>query len=225
MTFTIPKILAIDTSTDACSAALLVEHKISDRFMVAPKQHTNLILSMVNDLLFEAQLNLNQLDAIAFGSGPGSFTGVRLAASIAQGFAFAANLPVIKVSTLRALAQEVFVEFKFPKVLVVQDARMEEVYCGEYHVDNKEIMQEIRPDRLIKPSEVAKICMDGFVGVGSGFEVYRDIFSRHCNIKVIDRKYVQVKYVAQIAEFNFAQGIMVRDEEALPIYLREKVVK
>src|SRR3972149_3379225 len=187
MTFAIPKILAIDTSTDACSAALLVEHKISDRFMVAPKRHTNLILSMVNDLLIEAQLNLNQLDAIAFGSGPGSFTGVRLAASIAQGFAFAANLPVIKVSALRALAQEVFVEFKSPKVLVVQDARMEEVYCGEYHVDNKEIMQEIRPDRLIKTSEVAETGMGGLVGAGSRFEVCSRCLAGRRNLEVIDR--------------------------------------
>ncbi|EKD46022.1 MAG: Peptidase M22, glycoprotease [uncultured bacterium] len=225
MTFIYPKILAIDTSTDACSAALLVDHKINDQFIVAPKQHTKLILSMINELLNEAQLELNQLDAIAFGSGPGSFTGVRLATSIVQGFAFAANLPVIKISTLRILAQEVFIEFKAPKVLVAQDARMQEVYFGEYGVDNKGIMQEIKPDSLIKPENITKICADGFIGVGSGFEVYRDIFSQRCNIKIIDRKYAQAKYMLQLAEFEFAKGNMVSAKEALPTYLREKVVQ
>lgn len=220
------KILAIDASTDACSAALLVDNEVNERFMVIPKQHTNFILPMVDELLAEAKLSFKQLDAIAFGSGPGSFTGVRLAVSIAQGFAFAANLPVIGVSTLRALAQEVFVEFNHPRVLVVQDARMQEVYFGEYLVDAIGIMRAVRPDSLVKPGEMPEICGENLVGVGSGFDVYVDVLAKidNPNFKIIDKRYVQAKYIVQLAADDFAKGLAITAEEALPIYLREKVV-
>ena len=218
-----PKILAIDTSTDACSAALLLDHKVNDRFMVAPKEHTSFILSMVNDLLSESEIGFDQLDAIAFGCGPGSFTGVRLAASIVQGFAYASNLPVVRISTLRALAQEVFIEFKASKVLVAQDARMQEVYWGEYHVDNSGIMQAIKPDSLINPHKIGVVSGDDFVGVGNGFEVYSDIFAKSCNIRLISRKYTQAKYVVRLAADDFIKGLAVTAEVAQPTYLREKV--
>lgn len=218
------KILAIDTSTDACSAALLVNHKIIDRLMVAPREHTNFILPMVNDLLVAGQLKLEQLDAIAFGSGPGSFTGVRLAASIVQGFAFAANIAVVRVSTLRALAQGVFVEFRFPKVVVAQDAIMKEIYWGEYQVDDEGIMQAIKPELLIDPSKISEIPDQGFVAVGSGFEVYQDIFSKKLMLPVIAKKQLQVEYILQLAAADFLKGLTVSAKEALPIYLREKVV-
>ncbi|MDR1057798.1 MAG: tRNA (adenosine(37)-N6)-threonylcarbamoyltransferase complex dimerization subunit type 1 TsaB [Coxiellaceae bacterium] len=217
------KILAIDTSTDACSSALLFNHKIIDRFMVAPRKHTSFILSMVNDLLSEGEIEFNQLDAIAFGCGPGSFTGVRLATSVAQGFALASNLSVIKISTLRALAQEVFVEFRATKVLVAQDARMQEVYWGEYCVDNNGIMKAIKPDSLINPYKIKTIINSDFVGVGDGFEVYNDFFTKNCKIPFIPKKYIQAKYVARLAANDFVQGLVVTADKVQPTYLREKV--
>jgi len=217
------KILAIDTSTDACSAALLSDYKIRDRFVIAPSAHTKFILPMVDELLSEAQLDCSQLDAIAFGCGPGSFTGVRLVASIAQGFAFAANLPVIGISTLRALAQEIFMEFKSSQVLVAQDARMQEIYWGEYRVDSVGIMQPIISDKLIKPHEAEVISREGFVGVGGGFSVYSDLFAKNCNMHIYAKQYVQSKYIVQLAADDFAKGVKVSVDKALPVYLREKV--
>jgi tRNA threonylcarbamoyladenosine biosynthesis protein TsaB len=216
------KILAIDTSTDMCSAALFVDHNIYDRGVIAPSAQTKFILSMVTELLAEAQLDCQQLDAIAFGRGPGSFTGVRLAVSVAQGLAFASSLPVIGISTLRVLAQEVFVEFNLPQVLVAQDARMQEVYWGEYQADDFGVMQPLVSDKLIKPHEAEVNLRQGFVGIGDGFSNYKDLFAKNY-IPIMDKRYVQAKYMVQIAAAEFIKGEMVSAEKALPIYLRERV--
>jgi tRNA threonylcarbamoyladenosine biosynthesis protein TsaB len=218
------KILAIDTSTEACSAALLCDSKISDRFVIAPQQHTRLILPMVSELLDEAQLVLGQLDAIAFGCGPGSFTGIRLASSITQGLAFAADLPVVKISTLRALAQEVFEGFGKSKVLVTQDARMQEIYWGEYQADADGVMQAVTFDQLISPQAAKIVSSESMVGVGNGWEIYGDILTKRCNIALIESKiYPNARYIAQLAAVDFAKGLVVSAKEALPVYLREEV--
>jgi tRNA threonylcarbamoyladenosine biosynthesis protein TsaB len=218
------KILAIDTSTDACSAALLCDKKNHHRFIVAPREHTKFILPMIHELLTEAQLDLNQLDAIAFGCGPGSFTGIRLAASITQGLAFVANLPVIKISSLRALAQEVFVTLAKEKVLVAQDARMQEIYWGEYQIDATFIMQAIVPDQLLAPMQVKTPTDAGFTGIGNAWKIYDDILTKRCNIPLIESKaYPRAQYIAQLAAADFAKGLTVSAMEALPVYLREEV--
>lgn len=193
----VPKILAIDTSTEACSAALLCGNKIYNRFIIAARQHTKFILPMISEVLTEAQLELSELDAIAFGCGPGSFTGVRLAASVTQGIAFAKNLPVVKISSLRALAQEIFVESEKERVLIAQDARMQEIYLGEYQVDAAGIMQAVMPDRLL---------------ASNGYEICANMHPK-------------ARYIVQLAEADFAKNLIVTAEEALPIYLREEVTR
>src|SRR4051812_31549034 len=121
-------ILAIDTSTDACSAALLINGIVREKFRLAQRQHVQLILPLIHELLLEANLTLKQLDAIAFGCGPGSFTGLRIAASVMQGLAYAIDLPVIAVSSLQALAQGVYREFSANNVIVTMDAHMQSCY-------------------------------------------------------------------------------------------------
>ena len=218
------KILAIDTSTDACSAALLFDNKNHHRFVVAPRQHTKFILPMIHELLAEAQLELNQLDAIAFGCGPGSFTGIRLAASITQGLAFVANLPVVKISSLRALAQEVFATLDKEKILVAQDARMQEIYWGEYQTDTVGIMQTIVPDQLLAPTQIKTPTDAGFIGIGNAWKIYDDILTKRCNIQLVESKtYPRAQYIAQLAAVDFAKGLTVSAMEALPVYLREEV--
>lgn len=218
------KILAIDTSSDACSAAVLSGDKVFTRFVVAKQQHNKLILPMLSELLIEANLLVHQLDAIAFGCGPGSFTGVRIAASIVQGLAFAANLPVVKISTLHALAQGTFVEFGKTQCLVAQDARMQEIYWGQYQLDSTAIMQPVVPDRLLVPREVPLLSDSGYVGIGNGWKIYGDILTESCNIEIINMViYPQAKYIAQLAEVNLIKGLTVSAQEALPVYLREEV--
>lgn len=202
------KILAIDTSTHACSAALLINNNIIQRFTVAVQQHTTFILPMINELLDEAGIGLEQLDAVAFGAGPGSFTGVRLAASIAQGLALVNNIPIVKISTLRGLAQEIFENLGDTKVFIALDARMEEVYFGEYQVDSDNIMQFIIPDKLIK-TECVKI--------DSTAKIYNDATIKDCNINL------QAKTIVKIAAIDFAKGLIATADQALPVYLREEI--
>ncbi|MDR1012559.1 MAG: tRNA (adenosine(37)-N6)-threonylcarbamoyltransferase complex dimerization subunit type 1 TsaB [Coxiellaceae bacterium] len=219
-----PKILAIDTSTDACSCALFLDHKIIDKFSIAPQKHASLILPMVNELLVANKIELNRLDALAFCCGPGSFTGVRLATSIIQGLSLATTLPIIRISALRTLAQEAFTEFKATKVLVAQDARAQEVYWGEYSADNNGIMQAIKPDKLINPRDIKIVDNKKLIGIGNGFEIYRDCFIKKCaTISVIANKYVKAKYVAKLAMADLINGLVITVDEAQPVYLREKL--
>ena len=102
------KVLAVETSTDACSAALFIDGIVTERFELTPKEHTRLILPMIDNLMSEAGLRPQQLDALAFSCGPGSFTGVRIATGVIQGIALGADLPVVPVSTLAAIALDFF---------------------------------------------------------------------------------------------------------------------
>ena len=126
------KILALDTATENCSVALLVNDRVYVRREVAPRDHTKKILPMVDEVLKEAGLSLNELDALAFGRGPGSFTGVRIGIGIAQGLAFGAELPMIGISTLQAMAQGSYRNMRATHVACAIDARMSEVYWGRF---------------------------------------------------------------------------------------------
>ena len=121
------KILAVDTATEACSAALYINGDIQERFEIAPREHTRLLLPMVDSLMAEAGIRPQQLDAIAFGCGPGSFTGVRIAAGVMQGIAYGADLPVVPVSTLAAISQSCLQKTAHDTIFTAVDARMNEI--------------------------------------------------------------------------------------------------
>ena len=143
-------ILAIETATEACSAALAVDGEIIERYQVAPRRHTQLIHGQMEEVLAETGLALGQLDAIAFGRGPGAFTGVRIATSVVQGVAFALDLPVIPISTLAALAQGC----EGDRLLVAIDARMNEVYWGVYRRDQGGLVELVGEERVVAPEQV-----------------------------------------------------------------------
>jgi tRNA threonylcarbamoyladenosine biosynthesis protein TsaB len=130
------KILALDTATEACSAAIIVDSEISEKSLIAPRRHADLILSMIDELLSDSGVALSELDAIAFGRGPGAFTGIRIAAGIVQGLAYGADLPVIPISTLAALAQGTNENSDF--IISAIDARMSEIYTAIYRLLSKE---------------------------------------------------------------------------------------
>jgi tRNA threonylcarbamoyladenosine biosynthesis protein TsaB len=126
------KILALETSTEFCSVALYLDDKILTQEILAERRHSEIVLPMVQEILADAELTLAQLDGIAFGAGPGSFTGLRIACGVAQGLAFATNLPIVGVSTLEAIAQQTGEQ----KIIAALDARMGEIYHAARVVDN-----------------------------------------------------------------------------------------
>ncbi|HWQ94164.1 MAG TPA: tRNA (adenosine(37)-N6)-threonylcarbamoyltransferase complex dimerization subunit type 1 TsaB, partial [Gammaproteobacteria bacterium] len=178
------KLLAIDTSTEACSAALLIGTETREHFKLAPREHAKLILPMVDKLLAEAGLSLSQLDAIAFGRGPGSFTGLRIAAGVAQGLAFGADVPVLPISTLAALAQGAYTDLGATRVLTALDARMSEVYWGVYQINGAGVMELHGAEEVCAPGNVS-LPLDGeWVGAGSGWKEYGAALREHCGTLV-----------------------------------------
>jgi len=220
------RILAIETATDACSAALAVDGSVLERYALAPRQHATLVLPMIESLLVEAGLTVAQLDAIAFGRGPGSFTGVRIAASVVQGIAFAAQRPVVPVSTLAALALGARREADRPAVLVALDARKEEVYWGAY-VDPGNGRLQLQGDEVVD-SPAAVICPGtaSWVAAGSGWAAYGTILMQRFGarvVRVLPDLEPRAADVARLAVEAFGQGCTVSPEAAIPVYLRNNV--
>jgi len=222
------KLLAIDTTEAACSAALLIDNQISERFDVVPRRHSELILPMIDGLLNEAGIKPTDLDALAFARGPGSFTGVRIATAVAQGIATATGVPVVAVSSLLALAQGCVREQQQDKVLAGFDARMNEVYWAACDVDDQGLARLVDEEQVCAPDAVPLPSGDGWLAVGSAWEGYPDALHVRLqgHIKEVDAEaMVHAQDVAQLAAREFAAGRAVSAEHALPVYLRDQVAK
>lgn len=211
------KLLAIDTSMDYCSAALLLDGEVYLREQLAPRQHAQILLGMIESLLLESTLKLKDLDVIAFAGGPASFTGVRIAASVVQALAFAAELPVIRVSTLQTIAQGILTEKNNENIIVALDAFMGEIYWGIYQAGNDELVLALEQDTLIKPGDV-KLPAGDWVGVGNAWEKYPDLIQ----LKIIYSAQPSAKYVAKLAAKKWQHNEVLKPEEAVPVYLRGK---
>lgn len=221
-------LLAIETATEACSAALYLDGEIREHYQIAPREHTALILPMVDALLTEAGLSPAQLDAIAFGCGPGAFTGVRIATGVVQGIAFAADLPVVPVSTLATLAQGARREFGWEKVAAAIDARMAEVYWGSFEADSEGVMQAAGEERVCPPQQVPLLDGHQWHGIGSGWHSYNTELGQRQGVAMIDAigdYYPHARDVATLAVAAHARGEAVSAEQALPRYLRDQVVQ
>ncbi len=221
------KLLALDTATEACSAAVLVEGKVFEHYQLAPRRHAALILPMIDTVLAEAGLSVTQLDAIAFGRGPGAFTGVRVAVSVTQGIAFASDLPVIPVSTLAALASGVYQKTGHSHVAVALDARMKEVYWGAYHVVGG-IAECVGQESVCSPEAVPMPLASDWFGAGSGWTTYAEVLAKQLVVNGwLGDCYPHAADVARLAAGlqKQAGNHGVQAEQALPIYLRNEVVK
>jgi tRNA threonylcarbamoyladenosine biosynthesis protein TsaB len=215
------KILALDCSTEYCSAALLLSGEIIERNEQAGQRHSELVLAMVDAVLAEGKLTLSQLDAVAFGAGPGSFTGLRIACGVAQGLAFGASRPVVAVPTLLALAQA----SDASRVLAVLDARMGEVYLAAYDRTAGTWQTVIAPC-LCKPDVAPLLTGNQWLGIGSGFSVHDDKLRRSYagNLGEVDAKsYPQARHIAALAYDEWRAGRSVSAAAALPLYIRDKV--
>ncbi len=219
------KLLAIDTATEACSAALSIAGETLVRYEIAPRRHTKLILSMCEQLLDQAGVTLSQLDVIAFGRGPGSFTGVRIAAAVTQGMAFARDLPVAPISTLAGLAQEVMEVWNQPKVLAAIDARMNEVYWGYYTRDPDDLASVLGDEGVSKPA-LLPLLTGKWYGAGSGWKTYSDSMIRRIGADLQGYEgslLPKAQYLIPLAMAMYQRGEVVSAELALPVYLRNKV--
>jgi tRNA threonylcarbamoyladenosine biosynthesis protein TsaB len=146
--------LAIEAASDSCSVALSCNGTVISRVEAAPRMHSRLLYPMLNAVMNEAGIRPNQLDAVIFGKGPGSFTGLRIAASTAQGIGFACDIPLVGISTLQAMAQQAFEEQQHTSVISIMDARMNELYLGQYVLDEKTQLMSPQMDDLICPINV-----------------------------------------------------------------------
>lgn len=205
---------ALEASTDWCSVALWRDGEIACAERRAPNRHSELALPMLHGLLERAKLKLNQLQAVAFGAGPGSFTGLRIACGLAQGLAFASELPVLGVSTLETLAEE----SGAGRVVACLDARMREVYYAAYEREGARWREVIAP-ACVPPADVRQPAGEGWVGCGSGFAAYGAMgFAR-----VRPEVHPSAVAVARLAAPRLAAGEGVDAALAAPVYVREKV--
>ncbi|RJG06016.1 tRNA (adenosine(37)-N6)-threonylcarbamoyltransferase complex dimerization subunit type 1 TsaB [Noviherbaspirillum cavernae] len=213
-------ILAIETSTETASASLLHDDIIIAGETTGVHTHSQTILPMVQDLLKQAGMTLEQCDAIAFGSGPGSFTGVRTACGVAQGLAFGSDLPVVPVVTLLAMAQACREECGADNILVILDARMGEVYWAQYRHEHG--WHTVLEPRLSAPSAVA--AKGRVVACGNGLAAYPGKFE---NLAAEDGMQPHImphaRQVARLARIAFENGNAVAARDAQPLYVRDKV--
>lgn len=234
------KILAIDTATEACSAALLIDGEVSAQYQLAPREHSRLILKMIDTLLADAAVPVSELDAIAFGRGPGSFMGVRIAAGVVQGIAFAHDIPVIPISTLKAIAQRAYEQTANTQILVAIDARMDEVYWAVYRLnalrwqlDGEE--QVISPERLQLSRQTLQDDgkgdnkgSDEWLAAGTGWGSYAQRLLAGADFDLqatLAECYPSAEGIAKLAVEEFRAGNMVTAAQAVPVYLRNDVAR
>jgi tRNA threonylcarbamoyladenosine biosynthesis protein TsaB len=225
------RILALDTATENCSVALLVDGRLTARERRQPRGHAELILAMVDEVLREAGLRLEDLDALAFGRGPGSFTGVRLGASVAQGLAYGAGLGVVPVSDLGAVAQRALGEdAALGRVLVCNDARMREVYWACFTRGASGLAEPVGAERVSDPGRVAlpPEWSGGprLLGAGNGFAAYPELQTA-CSgaLTAIREVEPRAAEIAVLAVPEVLAGRLLDPEQALPVYVRDDVVR
>ncbi|HVK54941.1 MAG TPA: tRNA (adenosine(37)-N6)-threonylcarbamoyltransferase complex dimerization subunit type 1 TsaB [Burkholderiales bacterium] len=214
-------ILAIETSTEYLSIALTNGEVVVVRDCVAGQKHSELVLPMIEDVLAEAGVDRTSLHAIAFGVGPGSFTGLRIACGVTQGLAFGLGLPVIAVSTLEAVAEAT----ERDKVVVALDARMGEIYFAAFEREGAE-WKASTEGCLCKPSDSPQLLGGDWYGAGSGFGVHSEALTACYTSQLIgvDAGVVpHAKTIVQIATRRFHQGKMISAFDAAPVYIRNKV--
>ena len=211
------KFAAFETSTEWCSVAVWIDGETAGVEERAGNRHGELVLPMLERLLASAGISIAQLDAVAFGAGPGSFTGLRIACGVAQGLAFARGLPVIGISTLEAMAEE----SGATRVVACLDARMHEVYYSAIEKDGLR-WREIIPAQCIAPASAPIPEGAGWTGCGSGFSVYGDIFRKRFAL-LMPEIHPSAVAVARLAASRLAAGEGGDAALAAPVYVRDKV--
>ncbi len=230
-------ILAIETSGEACSAAILtypshhLPYQVEDStvysvFEVAPRQHTKMILGMVEDVMAKASISREDITAIALSNGPGAFTGLRIAAGVAQGLALACDVPIIAVSTLRAVALAAFEHTQQPAIFVANDARMQELYWACYQCSKEEIT--LLGEEQLAPLHTLPMLPEGrWYGAGSGWQVVKEHLTECYETQLCgyDDYFPAAAAVAKLAAQDYFAGKQCTVDTLELTYLRNKVAE
>lgn len=222
------KLLAIETCTEACSAAVYVDGEVVERYQIAARQHNELILPMAEQVLAEVQISLSQLDGLAFGCGPGAFTGVRICVAVSQGIAFAHDLPLLGISSLANLAAQAPATGQGEQqVFAAIDARMGEIYYGHYLVAPNSVPVLSGTEQVVT-AEALNLELANFdYGMGSGWQSYAEPLMAKTAIKpeAIDADALpRASVTARLAVMQWQDATLLQPEQAQPVYLRNNVV-
>ena len=222
-------LLAIDTSSIACSVALQIGGATTERHEELPREHTRLLVPMIEALLKESSVELKDLDAIVLGNGPGSFIGMRIAASVAQGLAFGAGLNIVPVSSLAAIAAQVFSMHVADMVVVTQDAHMNEVYLGMFRRGDDGLPVELVPERLHGQMLIEELELGGTVCVAAGFgwQRYPELLAANKKLlaEVVAVPHPHARFLLPLGAAGLEKGNAVEPQDVLPAYLRQKVAE
>ncbi len=219
------KLLALDTSTEACSVALQQDSQVFSEFALTPREHTKLILPMLESVLAQAETSLAEIDALVVGRGPGAFTGIRIGIGVAQGIAMAMDKPIIPVSTLAALAQQAYQHCGATQVLAALDARMGEVYWGQYVLVDG-LMQLQAEELVCKPQDAPIPAGKHWFAVGHGWAAYAAVLTARFGsiLRETNADWLPAaEFMLPLAQADWLAGKAVTPELAQPIYLRNKI--
>ncbi len=215
------KILALDTSTEYCSAAVWRDGVAFERDVHAGQSHSELLLGMIDEVLEESGVALAEVDALAYGAGPGTFTGLRIGCGVVQGLAFAAARPVVPVGTLLALAMASGAR----RAVCCLDARMREVYYAAYELKG-DTWLEVHEPALYAPSAVPAVPGGDWTGCGSGFLAYREALAARYGsqlVAIMPDAHPRARHIAELAAVACREGRVMAPDEAAPYYVRDKV--
>lgn len=239
-------LLALETATESCSVALRCQREdgydLVVRRLHAPRQQTELILPMVDEVLAEAGMTLSQVDALAYSAGPGAFTGVRIGAAVAQGLAFGIDVGIIAVSSLQTLAQGAWRAYGARAAVAAFDARMQEIYIGAFALDADNLMQAVHAEVAGRPEALPAAFVQAWqavlehlavsaeeavsVAAGSGWQTYAEVLS--AKLAVVRHAYELAPDAEDVANLAWARALAGQaqaPEFALPVYLRNDVWK
>ena len=224
------KLLALDTSSLACSVALCCDDVLVDRHELQAREHTKLLTPMIRAVLEEAGMQLADLDAIVLGNGPGSFIGMRIAASVAQGLAYGAGLKIVPVSSLAAVAAEVFAVSDADEVIIAQDAHMSEVYLGAYRHDDDHLPEPLFAERLHGHVPIDELDSAGAgrrLAAGFGWQRYPDLAAVNDDLfaGMTDVLYPRARFLLPLGARALTRGASVDPGDIVPAYLRHKVAE
>lgn len=223
-------LLALDTSSDACSVALRLGEDVSGKHVDQQKEHTKILVPMIRELMNDAGVELVDLDALVLGNGPGSFIGMRIAASVAQGLAFAAGLRIVPVSSMAAIAAEVMDKHAAARVVVAQDARMHEVYLGIYRNDGTGLPVAVA-DEVLQPiatiDGLAEAHTSDLYAAGAAWQKYPELveLNRAAISELVDVQYPNARHLLGLGERGWQGGDSIEPENLAPAYIRKKVAE